>query len=209
MGAAPAPSQEFAPFTTQLKRQDFPGVQYWDKGDWTRTFNEAAGNTNPNQEGKLDTIGFCEDEEGVPISSPVLSAVRAMARSIFGLLDMDDSNPSPETWAGNANVAHRRLYYGEMYAHFPWLKCCQLDWKVEAIAIEIYPHWRQVHHPHANKGKKRPALAEHGANTRTGESTPSADVPGTQPKRPRRIGEPLPVQTLLYLFLFLPSCRSY
>ena len=62
------------------------------------------------------------------------------ARSIFvGFALEGKLFPS---WVKGADAATHNNYYRQMVARFPKVGLCELDWKSEQIASEIYSQWR-------------------------------------------------------------------
>lgn len=66
--------------------------------------------------------------------------IRRYARSIFVGFAMQGK--VFHSWVEGVDAASRTSYYRDMVARFPEVGLCELDWKCEQIASEIYSQWR-------------------------------------------------------------------
>ena len=83
---------------------------------------------------------YIQHENGDIIDGWRATEIRRYARSIFVGFAMDGKVfPS---WVEGADVMSRNNYCRHMVTRFPELGFCDLDWKSEHIAGEIYSQWR-------------------------------------------------------------------
>jgi hypothetical protein len=66
--------------------------------------------------------------------------MRKFARSIWVSFGNQGATLS-DKW-GQADVDIKTQYYTAMNKRFPELRLCELDWKANQLATEMYPSWR-------------------------------------------------------------------
>ena len=66
--------------------------------------------------------------------------IRRYARSIFVGFALEGK--LFHSWVEGVDATSRTNYYRDMVARFPEVGLCELDWKSEQIASEIYSQWR-------------------------------------------------------------------
>ena len=81
---------------------------------------------------------FAEREDSTVVDGHVASSIRRCARSAW--VHLANAGNAPPKWR-SAGTAVVRSYHEEMYRRFPYLQCCDDDWKVEQIAMDNYPSW--------------------------------------------------------------------
>ncbi len=128
------------------KQVNYPDIRFWNKGDWSRLRRISVGKTDPRAGGsKWNPLGFLEHEDGTPVTSEEETEVRKLARIVFRTIDKSTVFAPPLTWDHGASGQHRQAFRDELERKFEYLKYCSHHWKVEQLAIELYPHYRQVH----------------------------------------------------------------
>ena len=106
----------------------------------------------------------------------------------------------PSTWKHHAAEELKKTLYEHMYQRFAELQLCDFDWKVEKIAIDIFPQVMAANRKHAHaakankkkkskKSKKRvhgmsPSSASAGGNLCTNSLQNLMAKPLHQEKRP-------------------------
>lgn len=83
---------------------------------------------------------YIQHESGEVIDGWRASEIRRYARSIFVGFALEGK--IFQSWVEGVDAASRTSYYREMVARFQELGLCELDWKCEQIASEIYSQWR-------------------------------------------------------------------
>ncbi len=73
------------------------------------------------------------------------SRVHSIAWAVFCTLDQSTKVAPPLTWDHGATSEQRQVFRDELKSEFDFLKYCSHYWKVKQLAIELYPHYRQVH----------------------------------------------------------------
>ena len=91
-------------------------------------------------QGENVKMRYIKHENGDIIDGWRGTDIRRYARSIFvGFALEGKLFPS---WVKGADAATHTNYYRQMVARFPKVGLCELDWKSEQIASEIYSQWR-------------------------------------------------------------------
>ena len=83
---------------------------------------------------------FLQHENGDIIDGWRASDIRRYARSIF--VGFALQGKVFHSWVEGVDAASRTSYYRDMAARFPEVSLCELDWKSEQIASDIYSQWR-------------------------------------------------------------------
>ncbi|KAJ7906345.1 hypothetical protein B0H13DRAFT_1463370, partial [Mycena leptocephala] len=83
-------------------------------------------------------LGFLEHEDGTLFDQDEGRDTRAHARAAFSSLLL--KHLAPITWSQASSLAIN-WYRAEMLAHCPELGLCSNNWKVDAIATEVYSQW--------------------------------------------------------------------
>lgn len=83
---------------------------------------------------------YIQHENGDVIDGWRAAEIRRYARSIFVGFALEGK--VFQSWAERVDMASRISFYRHMVVRFPELGFCELDWKSEQIAIEIYSQWR-------------------------------------------------------------------
>ncbi|KAF8221292.1 hypothetical protein L208DRAFT_1190732, partial [Tricholoma matsutake] len=82
---------------------------------------------------------YVETASSEIIDGNQVSDIWQFAHSIWVLIANQNKIP-PATW-GSADIKTKEGYYEAMHDLFEELSLCDLDWKVEQIAMDNYPSW--------------------------------------------------------------------
>ncbi|KJA24701.1 hypothetical protein HYPSUDRAFT_200266 [Hypholoma sublateritium FD-334 SS-4] len=91
-------------------------------------------------QGQNVKMRYLQHENGDVIDGWRASDIRRFARSIF--VGFALQGKLFHSWVEGVDAASRTCFYRDMVARFPELGLCELDWKSEQIASEIYSQWR-------------------------------------------------------------------
>ena len=91
-------------------------------------------------QGETVKMRYIQHANGDVIDGWRATEIRRYARSIFVGFAMDGKVFN--SWVEGADVTSRNNYCRHMVARFPELGLCDLDWKSEQTASEIYSQWR-------------------------------------------------------------------
>ena len=91
-------------------------------------------------QGENVKMRYLQHENGDIIDGWRATDIRRYARSIF--VGFALQGKMFQSWVEGADAASRTSYYRDMMARFPEVGLCELDWKSEQIASEIYSQWR-------------------------------------------------------------------
>ncbi len=123
------------------KQEDFPKIQYWNKDNWKQERKSFIGNTNPRSTARWNPLGFLEHDNGTALTSEEESHVQRIARGVFLMMDQSTKIAPPMTWDHGAAIEHCQAFCDKLESEFGFLKSCSYHWKVEKLAIELYPHF--------------------------------------------------------------------
>jgi hypothetical protein len=91
-------------------------------------------------QGQNVKMRYLQHENGNVIDGWRASDVRRYARSIF--VGFALQGKVFQSWVEGVDAASRTSYYRDMVVRFPEIGLCELDWKSEQVASEIYSQWR-------------------------------------------------------------------
>lgn len=91
-------------------------------------------------QGENVKMRYIQHENGDIIDGWRGMEIRRFARSIFVGFALEGK--LFHSWVEGADVTSRTNYYRHMVTRFPEVGFCELDWKSEQIASEIYSQWR-------------------------------------------------------------------
>ncbi|KJA14337.1 hypothetical protein HYPSUDRAFT_208793 [Hypholoma sublateritium FD-334 SS-4] len=91
-------------------------------------------------QGQNVKMRYLQHENGDIIDGWRASDIRRYARSIFVGFALQGKTFS--SWVEGVDAGSRTTFYRDMVARFPEVGLCELDWKSEQIASEIYSQWR-------------------------------------------------------------------
>jgi len=123
----------------KLEKDDYPGVRFWTRADWTELDDTADANEDLGR-----GMRFLEDEDGCVITPTRASLIRDQARSIWNQISASNASLLPTSW-GQAGLDLRQLFNKQMRAEFKEFQYCEADWKSKAFATEYYPSWYRKH----------------------------------------------------------------
>ncbi|KAJ7653465.1 hypothetical protein B0H17DRAFT_957400, partial [Mycena rosella] len=83
-------------------------------------------------------LGFLENEDGTPFDAEDVAEVRQHAREVSETLLLEGL--APATWSRASSTATNRFRH-EMLTLCPRLSLCANNWKVDAVATEVYSQW--------------------------------------------------------------------
>ena len=128
---------------SDLKEEDFPGINYWHRCLWSTAKEEGVQGTNVAS--PLISI-FFEDEFGNPVSDDVKQEVRGDLFAYWA--DMVKAGETPVQYS-SLGLNRREDYRKTMEAKYPWLRLCDGHWKVRQIWIN---YWKKERFP-SNGGR--------------------------------------------------------
>jgi hypothetical protein len=91
-------------------------------------------------QGQNVNMRYLQQENGDIIDGWRATDIRRYARSIF--IGFALEGKVFQSWVEGVDAASRISYYRDMVARFPEVGLCELDWKSELIASDIYSQWR-------------------------------------------------------------------
>lgn len=91
-------------------------------------------------QGQNVKMRYLQHENGSTIDGWRASDIRRYARSIF--VGFALQGKVFHSWVEGVDAASRTSYYRDMVARFPEVGLCELDWKSEQVASDIYSQWR-------------------------------------------------------------------
>ena len=116
-------------------------------GEDSATVPEQSGGAAKGKRGKGRAsqgqnvkMRYLQHENGDVIDGWRAADIRRFARSIF--VGFALQGKVFHSWVEGVDAASRTCFYRDMVARFPELGFCELDWKSEQIASEIYSQWR-------------------------------------------------------------------
>ena len=112
------------------------------KRDWLESEEKKAesGSRGKGRLSKGINVGmrYIETAEGLIVDGFKASEMRTFARSIW--LSFTELRIAPSKW-GQCTIQTRQYYCREMGIRFPELLLCELDWKADQVATQIYSGW--------------------------------------------------------------------
>lgn len=125
-----------APFPTPasppLSQKDYPHIAYWNRRDYEETDLTSISDDNQSK------LQFLEHEDGSLFLKEEIDETRKHAREAFQTLL--NEKLSPPTWSQASSTASN-FFRKEMLTYCPELRFCANNWKVDALATEIYSQW--------------------------------------------------------------------
>jgi hypothetical protein len=91
-------------------------------------------------QGQNVKMRYIQHENGEVIDGWRASDIRRYARSIFVGFALEGK--VFHSWVEGVDAASRTSYYRDMWVRFPEVGLCELDWKAEQVASDIYSQWR-------------------------------------------------------------------
>lgn len=136
------------PTPSPLQQADHPMIDFWYKHEYKKFLKSRkdcvpADHKAPERGGGRAANGenvrcqYIQNTGGEVVTGFRTADMRRHARSIFAELAKEPSGP-PATWTASS-LGSRSYYYKEMCHLFPELRLCDLNWKAERLAIDIYP----------------------------------------------------------------------
>jgi hypothetical protein len=113
-------------------KSDYPLVLYWDRT------NFSLSDLTTISDDEHSKLGFLEHKDGTLFEQDEARDTRAHARAAFSSLLL--KGLAPGTWSQASSLAIN-WYRAEMLAHCPELGLCSNNWKVDALATEVYSQW--------------------------------------------------------------------
>ena len=156
----------------KLNPEDFPHIDYWYKHQWTGAVDRITnltGKEENEEDVPMDkgikskemrpvspapstqrgqgrsrlginvSMRYVQLKDGTVIDGHRATEMRNHARAVF--VGFADDGKNFASW-GEADAMSRRIYYNEMAFRFEELSYCELDWKAEQIATDIFPGWK-------------------------------------------------------------------
>jgi hypothetical protein len=135
----------------QLKRDNYPNVNFWYRQDWLNHVKEGGNSMDVGEvvrgkslmsKGINKTAKYIEGADGEPVDGYKIRDIRSHARGIWAKIQT--VGRAPPTWGrADAEIAH--FFRREMRLKFFEFALCDNDWKADLIATEHYPSWYSNH----------------------------------------------------------------
>ncbi|KAJ7460527.1 hypothetical protein B0H11DRAFT_1923932 [Mycena galericulata] len=153
--------------THQLSKEDYPLVVLWDHADFTNADSDLTTISEDDESAKLT---FLEHQNGDRFTAQEEADTRAHIRAAF--VSLLEKQLAPLTWSQASSIAVNWLRT-EMLSYCPDLGLCAMNWKVDALATEVYSQWSR--HRRDVVKSHRPAPANTNTNTNTNGKRRSAE----------------------------------
>ncbi|KAI0077276.1 hypothetical protein K474DRAFT_1707450 [Panus rudis PR-1116 ss-1] len=131
-------------------------VKYWRANEWSDAIKArkqknaiatAVGGQVTGKRGKTRaakgenvSLGYMEDRDGKTIDGYTANAMRNHCRAVWIHICDSDEYVTPRSW-GEASVKVKEYFNAAMKAHFPEFGLCELDWKADRFATDLYPNF--------------------------------------------------------------------
>jgi hypothetical protein len=169
-------------------RENHRQINYWTQRDWLSYKSGVQKSQVTPAEDQVGTFDFIESEDGVPVSSERVTAIRRTSRELFASIQLiweKHGRSVPETW-GRMTHSNKDFYRQKMKEEYPELGFCEGDWKCEHLATQIYPGWHRNHatSKSADKVKPEPDANPKQRSKRTVSSKSPTPAPNNVPQQP-------------------------
>ncbi|KIJ09270.1 hypothetical protein PAXINDRAFT_17638 [Paxillus involutus ATCC 200175] len=122
-----------------------PDIKFWNQADWVK-WSERPENQVKANRGREPHL---EGEHGEYVNARKVKAIQASMCDAWN--ELAHRGLSPLTW-GRATATACKLFHNLLESNWTIFKLCNDGWKLEHIAIKLYPGWKQSH-IHNNKKK--------------------------------------------------------
>lgn len=152
----------------ELERSEHPNAIFWTEAEWRadKKTKASAGVTRSarSEKTKEPSTNYLTDATGMWIGSTKAHLVKKHVRRLFSAIESDSREKTPLTWDRNASIRQRNFFRISLERKFPFLTLCADGWKVEQLAKDLYPGYRQ----NRPLGKKTTAASEQVTQTNAG-----------------------------------------
>ena len=156
IGSSPLSATIARPILAFPKASDFSDEMlkkiFWHRSTWTSHVNALKGSTIPNSnakktkgktraaEGENVAMLYVVNKDGIAVDGYRASEMRKVARTIW--IQLRSAGVFPNRWITDAPLSASEGFRHEMQKRFEELQLCENGWKVDQIAIDYYPSWR-------------------------------------------------------------------
>lgn len=165
-GSDPKSSLHINPIsrTHQLSKEDYPLVVFWDRADFTNADSDLTTISEDDESAKL---AFLEHQNGDRFTAQEEADTRAHIRAAF--VSLLEKQLAPLTWSQASSIAVNWLRT-EMLTYCPDLGLCAMNWKVDALATEVYSQWSRYRRDEIQSHRPAPANTNTNGKRKWGES---------------------------------------
>ncbi|CDO68216.1 hypothetical protein BN946_scf184913.g6 [Trametes cinnabarina] len=170
--------------------KDFPEARFWNREDWREeptqqntvvpgyTVQGRRGSTRMAQ-GENVRFKYITHTNGTPVSGHRIKEIGDHMRDFF--VQLKDEGIAPSRWHTDASASIKQACYKWMRSQCFELQLCENNWKTDAVAVAMYPPWKQKH-LRALKAQPAPTSTHVGGNhdgTHKGKARAAVTVPAT------------------------------
>ncbi|KAJ7866867.1 hypothetical protein B0H13DRAFT_2560538 [Mycena leptocephala] len=153
--------------THQLSKEDYPLVVFWDRADFTNADSDLTTISEDDESAKL---AFLEHQNGDRFTAQEEADTRAHIRAAF--VSLLEKQLAPLTWSQASSIAVNWLRT-EMLTYCPDLGLCAMNWKVDALATEVYSQWSHYRRDEIQSHRPAPANTNTNGKRKSGKSESS------------------------------------
>ncbi|KAJ7933172.1 hypothetical protein B0H13DRAFT_2307127 [Mycena leptocephala] len=150
-----------------LSKEDYPLVAFWDRADFTNADSDLTTISEDDESAKL---AFLEHQNGDRFTAQEEADTRAHIRAAF--VSLLEKQLAPLTWSQASSIAVNWLRT-EMLTYCPDLGLCAMNWKVDALATEVYSQWSCYCRDEIQSHRPAPANTNTNGKHKSGESESS------------------------------------
>lgn len=114
-----------------------PNVRFREQVNFQKWYDTPAGQ---GRHSLHTNMAYLEDENGHPVSSRTVKAIRRVLHG--GWSELVTHKIAPHSW-GKLSVSGRQLIHTFMENEFPLFKLANNGWKLDHLATTTYPAWRR------------------------------------------------------------------
>ncbi|CDO72555.1 hypothetical protein BN946_scf184983.g38 [Trametes cinnabarina] len=134
--------------------KDFPEARFWNREDWREeptqqntivpgyTVQGRRGSTRMAQ-GENVRFKYITHANGTPVSGHRIKEIGDHMRDFF--VQLKDEGIAPSRWHTDASASIKQACYKWMRSQCFELQLCENNWKTDAVAVAMYPPWKQKH----------------------------------------------------------------
>ncbi|KAJ6579393.1 hypothetical protein B0H10DRAFT_2342507 [Mycena sp. CBHHK59/15] len=133
LGSVPLVSSQPAP-----KQSDYPGVPFWYEHQFTTHKNLSKGESNTDEP---KPRGSSRAAQGINVA---MLYVTDSAGSVIDGVWLLSCGLAPATW-NKGSIDLQRSFSAEICEHYPEMRLCADDWKVQYMAKKMYSGWYKTY----------------------------------------------------------------
>lgn len=130
----------------ELDQKEYANAVFWTEAEWRtdkKSKNSAGVTKSKGNKVKEPSKNYLTDVTGAWVGSIKVNLVQKEARRLFSAIESDSREKTPLTWDRNASSRQRNFFRVSLERKFSFLKLCADGWKVEQLAKDLYPGYRQ------------------------------------------------------------------